>query len=67
MISFKKFYSIWLEDSSYAGGTLGPAAATGNNGITNADWYASGDFRIPKGRGVYRRSGIVKRKRKYKK
>lgn len=67
MISFKKFYSIYVEDSSYSGGTLGPAAATGNNGVSNSDWYASGDYRVPKGGKVYTRSGLVKRKRKYKK
>lgn len=67
MISFKDFYSICKEDSSYAGGTLGPAAATGNNGISNSDWYAQGDYRVPKGSKVYTRSGILKRKRKYKK
>jgi len=66
MISFKKFYLLRLEDSSYANGTLGVASTVDNSGLTNSDWFAPGDFRTPTGRGVYRRSGVVKRKRKRK-
>jgi|LauGreStaDraftv2_3_1035109.scaffolds.fasta_scaffold301057_2 hypothetical protein len=69
MISFKQFYAIFKEDSSYSDGTLGPAANVSHDAIANSDWYAPGDYRIPTGGKVYRRSGVVKRKkrRKYKK
>lgn len=66
MISFKEFYSFCFEDSSYAGGTLGPAANISHDGISNSDWYAPGDYRIPMGKKVYTRAGVVKRKRKRK-
>ena len=53
------------DDNSYAGGALG-AVAGGN---TQGDFYASGDFRMPKALGaIYSRKGIVgKRRRKKKK
>ena len=34
------------DDNSYAGGALGPAAAAGHS--RSGDWYASGDYRVPK-------------------
>ena len=54
------------DDSSYAGGALGPAAAAGN---TQGDFYAPGDFRIPKVLGAIqtRRGPIGGKKRRKKK
>jgi len=60
------------DENTVGGGALGPAAAVGHNSLTNTDWYAPGDYRIPLGRGTYSRRGKVgsskkKQRRKGKK
>lgn len=62
----KKFKEYFFEDTSYTGGVLGPEAVSDHSGIENTDWYAPGDYRIPKGRGTFSRAGLIKKKRKKK-
>lgn len=57
------------DENSVGGGVLGPAAAVGN---TQGDFYAPGDYRVPKALGaVQTRMGSIggkkRRKRKKKK
>ena len=57
------------EDENVAGGAgsaFGPAAGADHKGISNTDWYAPGDSRIPKALGVYSRKGKVKSKSRRK-
>jgi len=57
------------EDENVAGGAgsaFGPAAGADHRGISNTDWYAPGDSRIPKALGVYSRKGKVKSKSRRK-
>ena len=61
----KKFHSE--DENTVGGGALGSAAAVGHNALTNSDWYAPGDYRVPKYLGAYSRSGKVKPGRKNKK
>tara|TARA_E500000318_G_scaffold108653_1_gene119938 strand:- start:1493 stop:1753 length:261 start_codon:yes stop_codon:yes gene_type:complete len=65
----KKKKAYEEDDSSYAGGALGPNAAITPNSLTAGDTYAPGDYRIPKALGAtYSRTGIVgKKKRKTRK
>lgn len=58
----KKFHSE--DENTVGGGALGPAAAVGHNALTNTDWYAPGDYRIPAALGVYSRRGKVKPRKK---
>ena len=56
------------DDSSYAGGAMGPNAATAPIGLTAGDTYAPGDARVPKALGAtYSRIGVVGKKRRKKK
>jgi len=56
------------DDNTVGGGALGSAAAVGHNDLTNTDWYAPGDYRVPKILGMYSRKGKVgKKKRKTRK
>jgi len=71
MMEDPKYYSklkkVHDEDENVAGGSssaFGPAAGEGHGGITNTDWYAPGDARVPKALGVYSRRGKVKTKKK---
>ena len=70
---YSKLREVHSEDeNTVGGGALGPAAAVGHNSLTNTDWYAPGDYRIPLGRGTYSRRGKVgsskkKQRRKGKK
>tara|TARA_R110000824_G_scaffold31867_8_gene103408 strand:+ start:6156 stop:6449 length:294 start_codon:yes stop_codon:yes gene_type:complete len=52
------------DENTVGGGALGPAAAVGHNSLTNTDWYAPGDYRIPRGIGTYSRRGKVKTSKK---
>lgn len=62
---YSKLKEVHSEDeNTVGGGALGPAAAVGHNALTNTDWYAPGDYRIPLGRGTYSRRGKVKTSKK---
>jgi hypothetical protein len=64
---FKPAKKVHDEDENVAGGdsgAFGPAAGAGHGGITNTDWYAPGDARVPKALGVYSRRGKVMTKKK---
>ena len=64
---YSKLKKVHEEDENVAGGAggaFGPAAGTGHGGISNTDWYAPGDARVPKALGVYSRRGKVKTKKK---
>tara|TARA_R110000796_G_scaffold61409_4_gene142263 strand:- start:204 stop:608 length:405 start_codon:yes stop_codon:yes gene_type:complete len=63
---YSKLKKVHDEDENVAGGAgsaFGPAAGEGHGGITNTDWYAPGDARVPKALGVYSRRGKVKTKK----
>lgn len=62
MITFKTFFSENMTSS----GTLG-CSSTNVTQLNNADWFAPGDARIPKGSKLFTRAGIIKKRRKYKK
>lgn len=65
--SLKKKKPAEEDESSYAGGALGPAAAVGHSELTATDWYAPGDFRRPTALGVtYSRRGKVGKSKKKK-
>ena len=64
---YSKLKKVHDEDENVAGGAsgaFGPAAGAGHGGITNTDWYAPGDARVPKALGVYSRRGKVNTKKK---
>jgi len=64
---FKPVKKVHDEDENVAGGAgsaFGPSAGEGHGGISNTDWYAPGDARVPKALGVYSRRGKVKTKKK---
>ena len=64
---YSKLKKVHDEDENVAGGAggaFGPAAGEGHGGISNTDWYAPGDARVPKALGVYSRRGKVKTKKK---
>jgi len=54
------------EGNTVGGGALGPAAAVGHS--QSGDWYAPGDYRVPKALGaIQTRNGAIGRKRRKKK
>jgi hypothetical protein len=61
---YSKLKKVHDEDENVASGAFGPAAGEGHGGITNTDWYAPGDARVPKALGVYSRRGKVKTNKK---
>jgi hypothetical protein len=64
---YSKLKKVHEEDENVAGGAggaFGPAAGVGHGGITNTDWYAPGDARMPKALGIYSRRGKVKTNKK---
>jgi len=66
---YSKLKTIHDEDeggNTVGGGALGPAAAVGHS--QSGDWYATGDFRVPKVLGgIQTRRGTIGRKRRKKK
>ena len=64
---YSKLKKIHDEDENVAGGAgsvFGSAAGEGHGGISNTDWYAPGDARVPKALGVYSRRGKVSTNKK---
>lgn len=65
---YSKLKTIHDEDegNTVGGGALGPAAAVGHS--QSGDWYAPGDYRVPKMLGgVQTRRGTIGRNRRKKK
>lgn len=66
---YSKLKTIHDEDeegNTVGGGALGPAAAVGHS--QSGDWYAPGDYRVPKILGgIQTRRGTIGRKRRKKK
>jgi hypothetical protein len=66
VLTFKQF--CVEQNIAGAGGVFGDGPSFDHGGaVGNIDFYAPGDSRIPYAIGLFRRSGIVKRKRKKKK
>jgi hypothetical protein len=65
---YSKLRTVHDEDegNTVGGGALGPAAAVGHS--QSGDWYAPGDYRVPKALGgIQTRRGTLSRKRRKKK
>jgi hypothetical protein len=65
---YSKLRTVHDEDegNTVGGGALGPAAAVGHS--QSGDWYAPGDYRVPKALGgIQTRRGTISRKRRKKK
>lgn len=65
---YSKLRTVHDEDegNTVGGGALGPAAAVGHS--QSGDWYAPGDYRVPKALGgIQTRRGTISRQRRKKK
>jgi len=62
-VTFKQFFY----ENMTAGAVLGGTGGFSPDNISDSDFYAPGDVRIPKGGAVYTRAGKLKRKKRHKK
>ena len=71
MSRFAQIFFKLLEEDNFAGagGALGNAPSMGHGGDVpgGSDFYARGDSRVPKLLGTFKRSGLIKRKKRRKK